>query len=141
MDDERFLDDLARAHPRVQRRIRILKHDLHVTPGLAHPLARKGEYVVVTKPDVAAGRLDQSEDAAAGRGLAAAGFADQSECLPLLNAEAHIVDRTYRRAVTEETAATDKVFDEVRDFDERFHARRSSLDGARRCVASRSSWR
>src|SRR5580765_1829036 len=36
VDDQRFLDDLPRAHPRVERRIRILKYDLHVAPRLPH---------------------------------------------------------------------------------------------------------
>ena len=66
------LDDMADAHPRVQRRIRILKHDLHVAPRLPQPRCREPEYVFSAEEHLTGGRLDQAKDAAAGRALAAA---------------------------------------------------------------------
>jgi hypothetical protein len=36
VDDERFLDDIASSHPRVQRRVGVLKHNLHVPPSRSH---------------------------------------------------------------------------------------------------------
>jgi hypothetical protein len=41
VDDQRLLDDLSCAHPRVERRVRILKDDLHVAARLAQPPPRK----------------------------------------------------------------------------------------------------
>jgi hypothetical protein len=49
VDDERLLDDGADAHPRVERRVRVLKHDLHVAPRLPQPLARKAEDVFLAE--------------------------------------------------------------------------------------------
>jgi hypothetical protein len=46
VDDERLLDDLARPHARVERRVRILEHDLHFAARLAHPPPREAEHVV-----------------------------------------------------------------------------------------------
>ena len=50
MDDERLLDDVARPHARIERRVRILKHHLHVAPGRAHPRAIEREHVLAAKP-------------------------------------------------------------------------------------------
>ena len=46
VDDERLLDDLSRAHARVEGRIRILKDDLHVAPRLTQAPAGKGQHVL-----------------------------------------------------------------------------------------------
>ena len=35
--DQGLFDDLAHPHARIERRVRVLKHDLHVAAGLAHP--------------------------------------------------------------------------------------------------------
>jgi hypothetical protein len=49
VDDERLPDDFARPHPRVERRIGILKDDLHVTPCLAQAPLREVEHVLTAK--------------------------------------------------------------------------------------------
>ena len=69
MDDQRFLDDLPGAHPRIQRRIRILKDDLHVAAHLPHARPRGGEDLFAPEPDFTRCRVDQPEDAAARRRL------------------------------------------------------------------------
>ena len=60
--------------------------------------AREREHVFAAEPHLARRRLDQPQDAAAGRRLAAARLADQPERLALLDREAHVVDRRDRRA-------------------------------------------
>src|SRR5439155_13453930 len=95
MDDERLLDNLPRAHARVQRRIRILKHNLHVAPRFAHAPSRERQHVLASKPHRARGGLDEPQQTTSRRGLAAAGLADQPEHLTLLDAETHLVDRLH----------------------------------------------
>ena len=51
--------------------------------------------VLALEPDLARGRLDQAQDAAAGRRLAAARFADQAQRLARGEVEAHAVDRVH----------------------------------------------
>ena len=102
MNDERLLDDLARPHARVQRRVGILKDDLHVAPRGAQPFGGEREHVLAVEPHRPARRFDQPEQAAAGRGLAAARLANQPERLALVDAEAHIVNGRHGRAVAEE---------------------------------------
>jgi hypothetical protein len=85
MNYERLFDDGERAHARVERRVRVLEHHLHLTPGRAHPPARESEDVLAAEPHFARGWLDQAQHAAAGRALAAARFADERERLALLH--------------------------------------------------------
>ena len=119
VDDERLLDDLPRAHPRVERRVRILKDDLHVAPRRRAGAPARTQHVVAAEPHVARRRLDQPQQAAAGRRLAAARLADQPERLALVDAEAHVVDRGDARARPEAAAAAGEMLDEMRDLDER----------------------
>ena len=77
----RLGDDVAGRHARIERGERVLEDDLHlpaVGPQLG--LAQMRD-VAAVDPDAAAGRLDQPQDRAADRRLAAAGFADQAERL------------------------------------------------------------
>ena len=96
VDDQRLLDDRLDAHPRVERRVRILEDHLHVPPRLAQ--RARGRAPSTSSPlkrDLARRRLDQAEDAAPGRRLAAARLADQAERLALLDRERHAIDRPH----------------------------------------------
>ena len=95
VNDERLLDDLPRAHARVERGIRILEDDLHLAPRLAHTGAREREDVLAAKLHLARRRLDEPQHAAARRRLAAARFADQPERFALFDREAHVVDGVH----------------------------------------------
>src|SRR5205809_813725 len=119
VDDERLLDDLSRAHARVERRVRILKDDLHIAPRLAQAPARKGEHVLAPDPYFARRGVDEPEHAAPGRRLSAARFADEPEGFPFLNREAHVVDRLDDRALPEQAGVAHEVFDEMGNFNER----------------------
>ena len=107
------------AHPRVERRVGVLEDHLHVAPRRPHLAGRIGEHVVAPIAHFARGRLDQAQHAAAGRALAAAGFADQAERLALVDREADAVDRLHDGAAAEQAAAAREMLGEVAHLDER----------------------
>ena len=79
--DERARDDLADVVLRVERAVGILKDHLDAAvEGLA-VRRRRAPSVLAVDAHVSARRLLQSDERAAGRGLAAAGFADEAEHL------------------------------------------------------------
>ena len=49
VDDQRLLDDLPHAHAWIERRVRILKHDLHLPPRPPHLIARIREHVLASE--------------------------------------------------------------------------------------------
>jgi hypothetical protein len=66
VDDQRLADDRADRHARIERGVRVLEDDLHVARQRAQlVLAGPGD-VLALEPDLARGRLDQAQDAAAG---------------------------------------------------------------------------
>ena len=93
VDNQRFFDDLADAHTRVERTVRILKNDLHVLAILFHFLFAQPGDVVAVVGDRALGRLDQTQQRAQQGRLSAAGFAADAERLALVKLYAHIVYR------------------------------------------------
>src|SRR5438034_2225151 len=118
VDDERLFDDLTCAHPRVQRRVRILKHDLHVAPRLAQTPAGKVEHVLAAESHRAGRGLDQPQHASPGRRLAAARLADEPERFALLDAEADVIDGGDTRAGAEQPCIAREMLDQARDFNE-----------------------
>jgi hypothetical protein len=102
MQHQRLFQHVADGHPRIQRSIRILEDDLHLAPQRAHLAFRQGEQVAPAEPDLARRRLDQPQQQPADRRLAAARFADQRERLPLVQLEAHVVDRANRLEMLDE---------------------------------------
>ena len=93
VDRQRFTEDRADGHARIERGERVLEHDLHLAPQGAQVVAAEAQHVLPVKDDLARGRLDQAQDAAAGGGLAAAGFADHSQRLAAIDRERHAVHR------------------------------------------------
>ena len=86
----------------------------------AHARAREREHVLAAKQDLAGGRFDQPQDAAAGRALAAAGFADESEHLAFVDREAHIVHGLDdRRRARRGPACRTKCFTRCRHLEQR----------------------
>ena len=125
VDHQRLFDDRERAHARVERRVRDPGRPSACRGGprasarsKTRARSRRG---TCTSPD---GRLDQPQHAAAGRALAAAGFADERERLALLHRKAHIVDGADDGLLAEQPAAALEVLDEVADFDERHQPHR-----------------
>jgi hypothetical protein len=65
-------DDLAAGHARVERRVRILEHHVHVAAERAELPTRQMRDVVAFEPDRTVRRLEQAHDAVGNRALAAA---------------------------------------------------------------------
>ena len=76
---ERLADDLPARHARVERRVRILEHHVHVAAQRPQRAAREVRDVRAVQPDRAVGRRDEPHDAVRDRALAAAGLADEPE--------------------------------------------------------------
>ncbi|ELZ80681.1 hypothetical protein C454_10261 [Haloferax gibbonsii ATCC 33959] len=129
---QRFGDDVADGHSRVETGKRVLEDDLGVP-------AERLEFVVVHLEDVrpvegdrAAGRLAQSEQRLAGRGLPAPGLADEAERLAAFDLEGDAVDGLHARRVAPEEAVDERVLLEVvllevPNREERLSHRRSPL--------------
>jgi hypothetical protein len=120
MDAEWFAHDIASRHARIEGRERILEDDLHrASMGAKFGLPEMGE-VQAIKPDAAAGRFDQAQDAPRDRRFSAAGLADESECFPNTNRKTDAIYRVHGADGAAKDAASDGiVFDEVRYLEQR----------------------
>ena len=92
VDGQRLGHDVADGHPRVERGIGVLEDDLHLAPKLSDLAARELRQLLTEEANGAARRLDQLQDAVAGRRLSRARLADEPERLALGNLEADAVD-------------------------------------------------
>ena len=81
----------------MQRRIRILKHDLEMAAQRPHRRSGQLRDVLAAQQDLAGGRLEQAHDAAAKRRLAAAGLADQPQRLAGGKVERDVGDGAHMR--------------------------------------------
>ena len=85
-------------------------------PGASAAIER--EHVLALELHLTGRRLDQPEDAAAGRGLAAARFADQAERLALLDRKRHVVHRAHDPTARERPpAAARELLDQIADVE------------------------
>ncbi len=118
VDLQRLGDDVADRHARVQRRVGVLEDHLHLAAHLAHLAAVQLGQVLAVEDDLAAGRLVELQDGAAGGGLAAAGLADQAEGLALLDVERDAVDGLDRAdlALEDDALGQREVHDQVVDL-------------------------
>jgi len=94
VDVERLADDVGDGHARVQGRIRVLEHHLHVAPVQVDVLTVDR---VPVEEHLAGGRRVQVDQRAADGRLSAAGLADEAERLALVDLEAHAVDGLEHR--------------------------------------------
>src|SRR5665647_2111321 len=92
VDLERLADDVAHAHARIQRGVRVLEDDLHVAAQPLHLRPRGSHDVDTLEGDRAGRRRDEPQHGAPRGGLAAAALADQTQGLALLDREADAVD-------------------------------------------------
>ena len=88
VDDQRFAEDRADRHARIERGERILEDDLHLAPHGAQIVAAEAQHVLPVERRSRRRGLDQAQHAAARGGLAAAGLADQSERLAAIDRKA-----------------------------------------------------
>ncbi len=94
MDVDALAHDITNGHTGVKARIRILEHDLHTAAVRQHVhcnVVLLVEQHLAVIDDLAVGRLVQAQQAAAGRGLAAAGLTDQTQRFALADRKADIV--------------------------------------------------
>jgi hypothetical protein len=112
-------DDVAHRHARVQRRIRVLEDDLELAPHVSHLRPAEARDVTAVEDDLAGRRLDELDDRARQRRLAAAGLAHEAERLPRLHRE---VDSVHRMdlpdGALEEPGPNREVLDETLDPEE-----------------------
>ena len=91
VDQQRLADDVEQGHPRIQRRKRVLKDHLHLTPKRPKPVLRDRRHVqhfaVVREQNLAGRRGDGSQDTAGCRGLSATALADEREGLSSIEKE------------------------------------------------------
>ena len=119
VDLERLGDDVADGQARVERRVRVLEHDLQLAPVFAHLAALEARDVVPVHDDLPRGRLDQLEDRPCEGGLAAAGLSDEAEGLSLPHLEVDAVDRVHLPDGALEQALSDReVLDELLDAED-----------------------
>jgi hypothetical protein len=114
---ERFGDDVPDGHARIQRCVGILEDDLQLAACLPHLPPVRFRQVLALEDDRAFGRLQQLQDAVAGRRLTRAGLADEPERLAGMHIERDVVDRldVVDRPVDEDTLLDREVLLEVLD--------------------------
>src|SRR5262249_18712186 len=88
-------DDLAHLPARVQRAVGVLEDHLHAPAQRDQVAPLHAVDVLAVEQDLAGGRLLQPQDAAAGRGLAAAALAHQAQRLAAADREVDAVDRLH----------------------------------------------
>src|SRR4029077_12769485 len=124
---DRFGEQIPYPHARIEARKRVLEHDLHALPQRPQRASWHVVDALAIQHYLAGGDLEQPQDGAADGRLAAAGFADQRQCLPFVDVEGHAVDR-IDHARTGEAAAHRKMLLEIVDCEQwRAHAATISL--------------
>ena len=95
LDDERLAQHVDDAHARVQRRVRVLEHDLQ--PPAERPQLAAGELLDLApvEADHARRRIEQAQHEPARRRLAAPRLPHQPDGLAPVEREAHAVDRVH----------------------------------------------
>src|SRR5829696_6494936 len=142
VENERFAEGLRDGHPRVERRVRILKHYLELLAAAAHRGFVARVNALPLHNDLAGRRLLQKQDAPPGRRLAAAALADKRKRFPLCHGETDTVDcahgdsRATQQDVTHGTMHG-KVLDEVTNLEQWRFTIRHAL--RHRCAAGAST--
>ncbi len=93
MRPERFADDVANGHARVQRGQRVLKDDLQLATHLPQLSLIELVQAPAHETHLAARRRHELQDRPCQRGLAAARLADDPECLSGRERQVDPVDR------------------------------------------------
>ena len=98
VDVDALTDDITDGHAGVQARVGILEHDLH-TAAVGQHIHRDLLFLVkqhlAVIDDGAVRRFIQTQQGAACGGLAAAGFADQTQGLALADGKADVIDSLH----------------------------------------------
>jgi hypothetical protein len=97
VEGERFSQGLASGHARIERRIRVLKHDLKLLAPKSHRCLVVRINTLAVDDDGARCRFLQEEDATTRRCLAASTLTDERKGAALGDAETHAVNRAHRQ--------------------------------------------
>src|SRR3954470_4890868 len=95
VDSEALAYEVAYAHARIERAHGVLEDDLHVAALRLQPRALEAREVLALDRDRAGGRLDETQQRAAERRLAAARLAHEAESLAAANLEVDAVDGVH----------------------------------------------
>ena len=93
VDAQALADEAAHGHARVERADGVLEDDLHVAPHRLQVAAAEAAQVDAVELDLARRGLEQAQQRAAERGLAAAGLAHEPHGLAAEDVEVDAVDR------------------------------------------------
>src|SRR5581483_7976755 len=92
---EALCDEVAYAHARVERADGVLEDDLHVAARRLEVAARERGQVAALEGDRPGRRLDETQQRASERRLAAAGLADEADGLAAVHLKVDAVDRVH----------------------------------------------
>src|SRR5262245_51014154 len=120
VDVERFAQQIADRHARIERSVRVLEDDLQLAPQAAQMGGVQLAEIGAAVEHAAGCRPHQLQDGIAGRRLAATRLAYQAQSAAAVDTEAHAVDRLYR------TIMDGKAF----DFEQPRHGARSAKQAA-----------
>src|SRR5882757_7310053 len=95
VDAERFADDIAGGHARIERGERILEHDLHRAPMRTQFRLAERRDVLAVQFDGAAGWLDQPQHGPCHRRFTATGFTDQPQRFAGAYGKTDAIDRMH----------------------------------------------
>src|SRR5262249_22573501 len=119
VDPHRVTDDRPDSLAGVQARIRVLEDHLHLAPQRPQRSGLEVADRLSVEEDVSGGRLEQADDAAAERRLAASGLADEAHRLALGNAQRDVVDGVDAGDLARQHALPDReVLLQALDLDE-----------------------
>src|SRR5574337_1242719 len=108
MDLEGMPHRLLDRHRRIERRVRVLEHDLHVPSQRTEMALRHLRDVVPLEGDFAARRANEPEERPPEGRLAAARLPDEAQDLPLAEIERDVVDRLDVPRLTPEEPLTER---------------------------------
>jgi hypothetical protein len=98
VNPQALTDDCTDGQPRVERRVRILKYDLHATSKAAELHRAEGHHIRAVEVHLPRRRLDEAKHTPTGRRFSASRFTDQSQSLASVECECHAVHGPNRAA-------------------------------------------
>jgi len=123
VDRESFPNDRSDSHARIEGGDRILEDDLHLASQRAELRGSHRIHIAPFEPYLSRRRLDETENRAAGGGLAAPRLADDTERFAARHVERDVVHGLHRANLTREDTLLDgEGFLEVLNRDQRFRA-------------------
>ena len=141
MDAEALADGGGDRRAGVERRVRILEHDLHPAPVALELGALDVGDIRPVEHDPAAGWLDQAQERPSHGRLAAAGLPHQAQRLATPDVEAHVVDRLHLADLAlQDPAAQGEELGQMLDLDQRSALATEVTRSGLRCSQPSSSW-